>query len=59
MLATSDLRLSLYADGTFQIRDGATVYVHLTTEETSAMLAWLDAREREDAAIRVRALLQE
>jgi len=51
MLATSGLRLSLYADGTFEIRDGGAVYVHLTAEETSAMLDWLDARERENAAI--------
>jgi hypothetical protein len=51
MLATSDLRLSLYTDGTFEIRNGGEVYVHLTKEETSAMLDWLDARERENAAI--------
>ena len=48
MLRTSDLQFSLYADGTFEIRDGGAVYVHLTPEETSAMLTWLDAREREN-----------
>ena len=45
MLRTADLQFSFYADGTFEIRDGGSIYAHLTPEETSAMLAWIDARE--------------
>lgn len=44
MLRTSELQFSLYSDGTFEIRDGGSVYVHLTEDETTQMLNWLDGR---------------
>ncbi len=47
MLAAGDMQYSLYADGTFEIRDSGAIYAHLTAAETTAMLAWLDARPRE------------
>ncbi len=48
MLAAGDLQYSLYADGTFEIRDSDTLYTRLTAAETTALLAWLDARPGED-----------
>lgn len=46
LLRTGDLRISLCADGTLEIRDGQTIYVQLPPPETADLLRWIDARDR-------------
>lgn len=50
LLETGDLRISLYAGErgeTIEIRDGQTIYVHLTGTETADFLKWIDGRDRD------------
>lgn len=46
LLKTGDLRISLYTDETLEIRDGQTIYAHLTAAETADFLRWIDARDK-------------
>jgi hypothetical protein len=46
MLRTGDLQMSLYAGDTLEIRDGQTIYAHLTPSETADFLRWIDARDK-------------
>ena len=45
-LNTGDLDICLHQDGTLEISDGTEVLVHMTEEETSKFLRWIDGRNR-------------